>query len=113
MKTKPQQKDRFESIVVGLTGAGVLLFIDLLMFSTLLLRDSVLQKIFYGPLLILDSFLTYGQRKWGWPIPMTMFGGFSDWINWLLLFINWAIYAVIGFRIGQWLYKRKEVNDET
>ena len=78
----------------------LVLFLQILTFSTLLGRDVVsrtFQFLLYGPLLCADSLLRHARRSWGVPIPTTMFGGFPGWLDGLLLVMNWLLCSLFAF----------------
>ncbi len=87
----------------ALLGAAALLLVDLFALISLLGGDVLsraAQILFYGPFLGLASLLRFARDSLSAPIPTTLFGGFPDWLNYLLLLVNWSLYAGLGFLIG-------------
>ncbi|WNG31181.1 hypothetical protein F0U62_49635 [Cystobacter fuscus] len=81
----------------------LVLFLQVLAIRSWLGRDIIsrtLQFLFYGPLLVADSLLGYAQSTWGLSIETTMFGGFPEWLDMLLLVLNWLLCSLFYF--GVW-----------
>lgn len=65
-------------------------------------RDIIsrtVQVLLYGPLLLAESLLHHARRSWGLPIELNMFGDFPDWVEWLLLLLNWLSCSLLYFGI--------------
>lgn len=58
------------------------------------------QVLLYGPFLLAGSLLHHARRAWGLPIELSMFGDFPDWLEWLLLFMNWVVCSLFYFGLG-------------
>ena len=78
----------------------LVLFLQIFTFSVLLGNDIIsrtFQILLYGPLLGADRLLHHARRSWGVPVPTTMFGGFPDWLDTLLLLMNWLVCSLLFF----------------
>jgi hypothetical protein len=96
---------------LGVLGALVVLAIDVVAFPFMLWSgDSPLLKLlFYAPWTLGVQVLT-AIKHGGAPVPEGSMGTLSTDVNMALLFLNWLIYAALGFMLGMMMAGRPRRN---
>jgi len=94
--------------VLGVVGALLVLAVDVVAFPFMLWSggNPLFKFLFYAPWAIGVQVLTV-MKHGGAPVPEGGMGTLSTDVNMALLFLNWFLYAALGFFFGWMIGERR------